>query len=75
VEQGPGRNCCPWREADAGAGFLAGPVAFGGGPMLEQSIPEGLYPVEKIHYRAVCGELQPVGRTHSGEFQKQSVMK
>ena len=37
-------------------------------------IPEGVYPVERIHYGAVCGELQPVGRTHNGEFQKQRVM-
>ena len=55
VEQAPGRNCCLWRQAHAGAGFLAGPVACGG-PTQEQSIPEGLYPVERIHYGAVCGE-------------------
>lgn len=29
-------------------GFLAG-AAFHGGPMLKQSVPERLYPVEKTH--------------------------
>ena len=73
MEQDPGRNHCIWREAHEGAGFLAGPVACGG-PMLEQPVPEGLYPVERIHSAAVCGELRPVGKSHNGEFQKQSVM-
>ena len=35
--------------------------------MLEQSIPEGLHPVERTHAGAVCEELQPMGRTHVGE--------
>ncbi|GAB0209911.1 hypothetical protein GRJ2_003456800 [Grus japonensis] len=35
-------------------------------PTLEQSIPEGLHPVEEI--RAVHEELQPVGRTQIGEI-------
>ena len=34
--------------AGAGAGFLAGLVTRGG-PMLEQSVPEGLQPVEGTH--------------------------
>lgn len=41
-EQAPGRICGPRREAHARAGFL------------EQSVPEGLYPVERTH--AVAGE-------------------
>jgi len=35
--------------------------------MLEQSIPEGLHPMEGTHTGAVCEELQTVGRTHAGE--------
>ena len=38
--------------------------------MLEQSVPEGLHPVERIHTGAVCEELQPVGRTHVGEVRE-----
>ncbi|PKU47688.1 ubx domain-containing protein 4 [Limosa lapponica baueri] len=38
-----------------------------GGRMLEQSVPEGLHPLEGIHAGVVCEELQPVGRTHVGE--------
>ncbi|GAB0180894.1 AN1-type zinc finger protein 5-like [Grus japonensis] len=41
-----------------------GPI---GGPMLEQSVPEGLYPVEGTHAGAVGEELQPEGRTHVAE--------
>jgi len=35
--------------------------------MLEQSVPEGLHPVERTHAGAGREELQPVGRTHFGE--------
>lgn len=42
-EQASGRICDPWREAHAGAGFLAVTVAHGG-PMLAQPFSEGLYP-------------------------------
>ena len=28
--------------------------------MLEQSVPEGLYPMERTHAGAVCEELQPL---------------
>ena len=37
--------------------------------MLEQSVPEGLHPVEghMTHAGAVHEELQPMGRTHFGE--------
>ncbi|PKU29648.1 hypothetical protein llap_20049 [Limosa lapponica baueri] len=42
--QAPGRNCVLWK-----AGFLAG-------PMLEQSTPEGLYPMERTHAGAVLEE-------------------
>jgi len=34
--------------------------------MLEQSVPEGLHPVEKTHAGAVLEELQPMGGTHVG---------
>ena len=37
-----------------------------GGPLPEQSIPEGLYPMERTHAGTVLEELQPVGRTHVG---------
>lgn len=30
--------------------------------MLEQSVSEGLQPVERTHTAAICEELQPVGR-------------
>jgi len=30
--------------------------------MLEQPVPEGLYPVGGTHTGAVCEELQPLGR-------------
>ncbi|TRZ07982.1 hypothetical protein HGM15179_019128 [Zosterops borbonicus] len=36
------------------------------GPMLEQSVPEGLYPMERTQARAVCGELHPLRMTHIG---------
>ncbi|GAB0181367.1 epimerase family protein SDR39U1 [Grus japonensis] len=61
-EQAPGRTCGPWRGAHAGAGLLAGKVAHGG-PTLEQSVPDGLHPVERTHTRAVLGELSPLGGT------------
>ena len=35
--------------------------------MLEQSVSEGLHPVERTHIGAVCEELQPVERTHLEE--------
>jgi len=28
LQQAPGRNCSPWREAHAGAGFLAGTLTL-----------------------------------------------
>jgi len=33
--------------------------------MLEQSVPEGLYPMERTHTGAVLEELQSVGKTHT----------
>ncbi|KAK4806915.1 hypothetical protein QYF61_012636 [Mycteria americana] len=36
--------------------------------MLEQSVPEGLHPVERTHAGPVLEELQPVGRAHVGEI-------
>ncbi|KAK4811346.1 hypothetical protein QYF61_027588 [Mycteria americana] len=47
--------------------LLAGPVAHGEEPMLEQSFPEGLQPMEMTHTGAVLEELQPMGRTHVGD--------
>lgn len=38
--------------------------------MLENSVPEGLYPVERTHAGAVIEELQPMGRPHVGEVQE-----
>jgi len=35
---------------------------------LEQSVPEGLHPVEGTHAAVVREELHPVGRTHIGEL-------
>ena len=32
-------------------------------PALEQSVPEGLQPIERTHTGAVHGELSPVGET------------
>ncbi|PKU45778.1 vps10 domain-containing receptor 2 [Limosa lapponica baueri] len=57
-EQAPGRTCSLWRGAQAGAGSLAGPAAYGG-PTLEQSVPEGLYPVERTHAGAVLESYNP----------------
>jgi len=38
-----------------------------GGPMLEQSVPERLQPMEGTHAGEVHEELHPVGKTHVGE--------
>ncbi|KAK4810920.1 hypothetical protein QYF61_013328 [Mycteria americana] len=38
--------------------------------MLEQSVPDELYPVEWTHTGAVLEEVQPVGRTHAGAGEK-----
>jgi len=69
------------RGAHARAGLLAGLVTLWG-PTLEQTVPEGLHPVEgthagacheelhpmrRTHAGAVCEELQPVGRSHVGQ--------
>lgn len=44
-EQAPDRNCSPWKGANAGAGFLAGPVGYEGS-MLG---PDGLNSVRRNH--------------------------
>ena len=36
-------------------------------PVLEQSVPEGLQPMERTHAGTDLEELQPSGRTHVGE--------
>lgn len=61
-EEAPGRSCSLWRGDPAGASFLSGTLTLLG-PTWEQSVPEGLCPMERTH----DGELQPVGSTHSGE--------
>ena len=45
------------RGAQAGAGLLAGLVTPWKGPTLEQSVPEGLHPVDGTHAGAVREEL------------------
>ncbi|KAK4824540.1 hypothetical protein QYF61_016144 [Mycteria americana] len=47
MEQAADRNRSPWRGPLAEAGFLERPVADGG-PMLEQSVPEGLYTLKGL---------------------------
>lgn len=64
-EQAPGKSCGLWREAQARAGFLAGPVTHGG-PALEQSVPERLHPMGRAHAQTVPEGLYPVGRAHAG---------
>ena len=59
-----------WRGAHRRAGLLTGPVAHGG-PTLEQSVPEGLYIMERTCSGPVLEELQPVGRTHVGEVHEE----
>jgi len=53
-EEAPGRNWDLWSRALAGAGLLAGAVACGE-PTLEQSVPEGLHPVEMTHAGSFSG--------------------
>lgn len=72
----------PWRKlqpmqapsrkgAHTEAGFLAG-IAAHGGTTLEQSVPEGLYPLEGNHIIIVLEELRPMERTrgevHEGMY-------
>lgn len=45
-EQASGRNCSPWRGAYGGANCLTGITDYEG-PILEQSLPERLYPWEE----------------------------
>jgi len=64
LEHAPARTCRPVETgAHARAGLLAGFVTLWEGPTLEQSVPEGLHPMEGTHAGAVCEELQPMGRT------------
>lgn len=35
--------------------------------MLEKTVPERLYPLERTHTGVVLEELQPTGMTHTGE--------
>ncbi|GAB0205574.1 zinc finger and BTB domain-containing protein 5 [Grus japonensis] len=57
----------PWREEPTPEQVCWQDLGPHGGPMLEQSVPEGLHPVGETHAGAVGEELQPVGRTHVGE--------
>lgn len=70
LEQAPSRSCSLWKGAHAGAGFLAGSVAHMG-PMLEKTIPEGPYPIERTHAGAGLKELQPMARTDVGEVHEE----
>lgn len=74
LEQGPCGSLC-WNKFLVGSGsmdlsrekpMLEQVLCCSGGPMLEQAMPEELYPVEGADGSAVC-ELQPMGRTHIGE--------
>lgn len=49
----------PLRGAHAGTGFV-GDVFPRGGPMLEQTLPEGLDSVERTHAEELCEELQKI---------------
>ena len=60
-EQVPGRSYKPQRGTHIGAGFLAETVASRG-TTLEQPVPEGLYPMEKIHTGESLEGLYPMGR-------------
>ncbi|GAB0191968.1 EH domain-containing protein 4 [Grus japonensis] len=57
----------PWREEPMPEQVCWQDLSPRGGPTLEQSVPEGLHPVEGTYAGAVREELQPVGRTHVGE--------
>ncbi|PKU43633.1 hypothetical protein llap_6066 [Limosa lapponica baueri] len=54
----------PWREEVTLEQVCWQDLLAHEGPTLEQSIPEGLYPMEMTLAGAVWEELQPVGRTH-----------
>ena len=51
----------PVRGTHAGADFLVRPCS---GLTLEQSMPEGLHPMERTHAAEVPEVLQLMGRTH-----------
>ncbi|GAB0181795.1 EH domain-containing protein 4 [Grus japonensis] len=57
----------PWREEPTLEQVCWQDFWPHGGPMLEQSVPEGLHPMGETHAGAVHEELQPMGRTHIGE--------
>lgn len=61
-QAGPDVYALKEAAAHAGVAFLAGTVAHGE-PMLEQSDPEGLCHMERIHAGAVLEQLQPIGGT------------
>lgn len=67
LKQASGRTCGPMeREAYTGTGFLAGLVTSWG-THTGAPVPQGLHPVEGTHAGAVP-EVQPVGRSHTGEI-------
>ncbi|GAB0178082.1 secretory carrier-associated membrane protein 1-like [Grus japonensis] len=74
-EQTPGRSCGPRRGAHTGAGFLPETVAYGG-PMQEQSIPEGLTPWKGCMLEQLVKDptLEQGKSTGRKEQQKQHVM-
>ena len=63
LEQGPGRNCGPWRGAHAGAVFLAGSITpwgtHNGAVHSCRTAPCGKDPCWKSLWRTVSCELDP----------------
>lgn len=67
-KQVPGRICSLGREAHIEACFLTETEACGA-PKLKQSVPKGLYPMEKAHAGAVHERLYSMG-DHASEGEK-----
>lgn len=63
-ERVPGRILQPWKGVHTGTGFLAGTVAPGE-PTLEESVSDGLYPLQRTQAAAVLQVLQAVGGAQS----------
>jgi len=72
-KQAPGRNCSPVESSPQWSRFSSKTYSPCKGPTLEQSVPEGLHPMERNHARGVLQELQPMGRTAIGEDHERTV--
>ena len=57
----------PWREEPTLEQAPSSACDTIGEPILKQSVPEGLHPMEGTHTGATCEELQLVERTHVGK--------